>query len=131
MVCIALALFISCDEKKAEDDIKKAFTKITDKAVDVVDAVDKVTPKPTLTKPLLSTTRIRKEEPITFPKVAKHTYILKNPASFLTLSDVEGDTTKKQVSSTEVASGVIIVRHVWTVIVSKADPIGLSFVCSE
>ncbi len=46
ILIIALALFISCDEKKAEDDIKKAFTKITDKAGDVIDAVDKTTPKP-------------------------------------------------------------------------------------
>ncbi len=46
ILIIALALFISCNEQKARDDIKKAFTKITDKAVDVVDAVDKVTPKP-------------------------------------------------------------------------------------
>ncbi len=47
ILIIAVTLFISCNEQKAEDDIKKAFTKITDKAVDVVDAVDKVTPKPT------------------------------------------------------------------------------------
>ncbi len=46
ILLITLALFISCDEKKAEDDIKKAFTKITDEAADVVDAVDKITPKP-------------------------------------------------------------------------------------
>ncbi len=46
IVCIFLVLFISCDEKKAEDDITKAITKITDKAGDVIDAVDKTTPKP-------------------------------------------------------------------------------------
>ncbi len=102
IVCIALALFISCDDKKAKDDITKAIEKIGDKAVDVV---DKATP--TLTKPALSAVRIRKEEPITFPKVARHTYALKVPDNFLTLSDVDKNT--GQVRSTEVAIGVVVV----------------------
>ncbi len=101
VLCIALALFLSCEEKKVKDDITKAIKKIGDKAV------DKIKPKPT--KPVLSATRIRKEEPITFPKVAKHTYTLKDPANFLTLSDVKGDTTKKQVSSTVIALDVIVI----------------------
>ncbi len=215
ILIIAVALFISCDEQKAEDDIKKAFTKITDEAADVV---DKATPKPkgsgtltntegeeaggeevegeteegtpppaltkpavdsyrvrvgqvatfpkveghsyelkqaisgvtletsdankgrvtatqaasgvivvatkdgnsidsepiefvdvTLTKPVLSSYRVRTGVPITFPKVLGHTYTLKNATSNVTLSDVVGDTTKKQISSTEAVSNVIIV----------------------
>ncbi len=46
ILIITLALFISCDEKKAKDDITKAIEKMGDKAVDAMDAVDKVTPKP-------------------------------------------------------------------------------------
>ncbi len=95
IVCIVLVLFISCDDKKAKDDITKAIEKIGDKAT------------PTLTKPALSAVRIRKEEPITFPKVARHTYALKVPANFLTL-DVSDENTG-QVRSTEVAIGVIVV----------------------
>ncbi len=102
ILIIALALFISCDEKKAEDDIKKAITKITDKAVDVVD-------KATLTKPVLSTQRARTGVPITFPKVPGYSYKLKQAVSGVTLSDVAGEPTKKQVNSIKVVSGIIVV----------------------
>ncbi len=123
---ITLALFISCDEKKVEDDIKKAFTKITDKAGDVV---DKATPKPQgsgtltntggedaggdtpppLTKPAVNKIYAKVGEVITFPKVAGYSYALKETTSDVTLSDVMSDTTKKQVSSTVAKSGIIIV----------------------
>ncbi len=121
ILIIAVALFISCNEQKAEDDIKKAFTKITDKAVDVVDAVDKVTPKPTnaggdtppppaptLTKPVLSSYRVRTGQVATFPKVEGHTYRLKDP----TISGVSLEVSDKntgRVTSTQAASGVVVV----------------------
>ncbi len=113
ILLIALTLFISCDENKAKDEIKKAL----DKTVDEADKPAKPT-KPqntpqgsgaTLTKPVLSAQRVRMGVPITFPKVKRYKYTLKKPANFLTLSDVEGDTTKKQVSSTKVITGIIVV----------------------
>ncbi len=135
ILIIAVALFISCDEKKAEDDIKKAFTKITDKAVDVVDAVDKVTPKPqgsgTLTNtedeeaegetesetidtplpvlinPALSSERAHWNTKIIFPKMPKHTYTLKEEKTGVTLS--EGISNTMQVTATQSAQNVIIV----------------------
>ncbi len=153
ILIIAVTLFISCNEQKAEDDIKKAFTKITDKAVDVVDAVDKVTPKPTnegakaqgsntptntegeadsnpqgsgaptnteskdaggdtppaptLTKPVLSSELAPWNTPITFPKVAEHTYTLKEAKTGVTLSETTGN--RMQVTATQSAQNVIIV----------------------
>ncbi len=129
LLIIALALFISCDEKKAEDDIKKAFTKITDKAGDVVDAVDKATPKPQgsgtltntkgedaggdtpppppLTKPALSSYRVRTGQVATFTKVLGHTYELKEEKTGVALTEATGN--RMQVTATQAASGVIIV----------------------
>ncbi len=134
LLCIAVALFISCDEKKAEDDIKKAFTKITDEAADVVDAVDKITPKPkgsgtltntkgeeaegegveetedtpppALTKPAVSSYRVKVGEVIRFPKEEGHTYRLKQAVNGVSL-DVSIEV--GQVTATEAASGVVIV----------------------
>ncbi len=196
ILIIAVSLFISCDEQKAEDDIKKALDK----------TVDKTTPKPAITKPVVSATRVRvgtaatfskvkgysyklkkvingvrlevsdentgqvsstqaasgvvivatfdgnteESEPIefvdvalikpvlssktvrveyavTFTKVAGYTYTLKNATSGVTLSDVEGDTTKKQVSSTEAARGVIIVATLDGNSI-ESDPIEFIFV---
>ncbi len=105
MLIIAVALFISCDEKKAEDDIKKAFTKITDKASDVVDAVDKATPK--LTKPVFSQASANWDTPITFPKVAGYTYGLKGKKTGISLSETTGN--RMLVTATQSAQGVIIV----------------------
>ncbi len=153
IVCIALALFVSCDEKKAKDEI----TKVLDKTVDVGDkatpkpantqgntqggntptntegeadsssqgsgtptntegeeaggdtAEDTPLPPPTTTKFVVSSYRVITGQVATFTKVAGYTYALKTPTSGVTLSDVEGDTTKKQVSSTEAASGVVII----------------------
>ncbi len=62
-----------------------------------------------LTKPVLSAYRVRAGTLITFPKVAGHTYALKPATSSVTLSDVEGDSMKKQVSSTKAISGVVVV----------------------
>ncbi len=136
ILIIAVTLFISCNEQKAEDDIKKAFTNITDKAVDVVDAVDKVTPKPqgsgtltntegeeagsedaggdtppppapTLTKPVLSSERAAWGTVITFSKAAKHTYALKEAKTGVTLSEATSNT--MQVTATQSAQNVIIV----------------------
>ncbi len=138
IMLIAVTLFISCNEQKARDDITEAIEKIRDKAVDVVDAVDKVTPKPqgsgtltntenedagsedaggdtpppptpTLTKPVVSATSVRVGQAVTFSKVEGHTYTLKQAVSGVTLSDVAGDTTKKQVSSTQAATDVVVV----------------------
>ncbi len=133
-----MALFISCDDKKAKDEIKKAIDKVAKedekgtskkgntqgstqtktKTIQVVQGKVQITegeeaggdtPPPTLTKPVLSAQRIRKETPITFTKVTGHTYTLKNATSDVTISDVMGDVTKKQVSSTVVLSGIIVV----------------------
>ncbi len=91
IIFIALAIaLLGCDEKKA-----------------TVAETDKNTTK--LTKPVLSTYRVRKEIPITFTKVAGHSYALKTATSGVTLGDVVGDTTKKQVSSTVVVSGIVVV----------------------
>ncbi len=84
IIFIALAIaLLGCDEKVAE--------------------ADNNTAKPT--KPVLSAYRVRKETPITFTKVAGHTYTLKHASgldiSSVTLSDVESDTTKKKVISTK------------------------------
>ncbi len=127
-------MFISCDEKKAKDEITKAIdetvaeadkgtspVKPQGKTIQVVQGKVQITEGDAestpggepetivLTKPILSAYRVRKETPITFPKVARHTYSLKNATSDVTISDVKGDTTKKQVSSTVIALGVIVV----------------------
>ncbi len=108
ILIIVLALFISCDEKKAEDDIKKAFTKITDKAADVVDAVDKAKPKPqVLTKPALSSYRVRTGQVATFPKVLGHSYELKQAVNGVSLEVSDANTGR--VTATQAASGVIVV----------------------
>ncbi len=127
ILIIALALFISCDEKKAEDDIKKAFTKITDEAADVVDAVDKITPKPKgsgtltnaegeeaggdtpppLTKPVLSSYRVRTGQAATFSKVLGHSYELKQAVNGVSLEVSDKNTGR--VRSTQAASGVVVV----------------------
>ncbi len=143
ILCIAVTLFISCDEQKAkaEDDITKAITKITDKAADVVDAVDKTTPKPqgsgtptntrgedaggeevegetetetaedtpppVLIKPVVSTQRARVGTAVIFSKVEGHSYELKEQKTGVTLS--EGTSNTMQVTATQAVSGVIIV----------------------
>ncbi len=124
ILIIALALFVSCDEKKAEDDITKAITKITDEAGDVV---DKATPKPQgsgtltntggkdaggdtpppLTKPVFSQASAHWDTPITFPKVAGYTYRLKEEKTGVTLSEATGN--KMAVTATQSAQNVIIV----------------------
>ncbi len=127
LLIIALALFISCDEKKAEDDIKKAFTKITDEEADVVDAVDKITPKPKgsgtltntegeeaggdtpppLTKPAVDSYRVRVGQVATFPKVLGHTYILKETKTGVALRETEDN--RMYVTTTQAATGVVVV----------------------
>ncbi len=110
ILCIAVALFISCNEQKAEDDITDVIKKIGDKAVDAVDAVDKVTPKPpapTLTKPVLSSESAAWGTVITFPKAARHTYALKEAKTGVTLSEATSNT--MQVTATQSAQNVIIV----------------------
>ncbi len=118
---ITVALFISCDEQKAKDDITKAFTKIADEAVA---EVDKATPKPattqgsvqgstgdtpapTLTKPVLSNERAPWGTVITFPKAARHTYALKEAKTRVALSETEDN--RMQVTATQSAQNVIIV----------------------
>ncbi len=63
---------------------------------------------PPLTKPVFTSAVANTRIPITFPNIAGHSYALKH-ASGLDISDVVGDPTKKQVRSTEVISGVIVV----------------------
>ncbi len=98
ILIIALALFISCDEKKAKDEITKALDK-------AVDAVDKTTPK--LTKPVLNATRVRVGTAATFPKVAGYTYTLKEKKRGVRIS--EGTSNTMQVTATQAASGVVVV----------------------
>ncbi len=115
LITFALLLF-SCEEKKTKD------------AKTVVDQTKK-TP-PALTKPVLSAQRVRKETPITFPKVEGYTYALKPVTSGVTLSDVEGDTTKKQVRSTVVVSGVIVVATKGSDTI-ESDPIDFLFYVAD
>ncbi len=97
ILLITLALFISCDENKAKDEIKKALDK----------TVDKATPKPAVTKPVLSATRVRVGQVATFPKVLGHTYELKEEKTGVTLTEASGN--KMQITATQAASNVIIV----------------------
>ncbi len=97
ILIIAVTLFISCNEQKAEDDIKKALDK----------TVDKTTPKPAVTKPVLSATRVRVGQVATFPKELDHTYALKEAKTGVTLSEGTGNT--MEVTATQTASNVIIV----------------------
>ncbi len=94
---------------------------------EAVDVVDKATPKPQSNPqgssapgespppPLeavrfaVSSYRVRVGQAATFTKLTGYTYALKTPTRGVTLSDVEGDATKKQVGSTEAVSGVIVV----------------------
>ncbi len=138
IMIISLALFISCNEQKAMDDIKKAFTEITDEAADVVDKATpkpqgsgtptnaegeevggkeaggetesettEDTPPPALTKPVFSQTSAPWDTPITFPKVAEHTYRLKEEKTGIALSEAASDT--MQLTATQPAQNVIIV----------------------
>ncbi len=97
ILIIAVALFISCDEQKAKDEIKKALDK----------TVDKTTPKPAVTKPVLSATRVRVGTAATFSKVKGYSYKLKKVINGVSL-EVSNEKTG-QVSSTQAASGVVIV----------------------
>ncbi len=97
ILIIAVALFISCDEKKAEDEITKALDK----------TVDKTTPKPAVTKPVVSATRVRVGTAATFPKVKGYSYKLKKVINGVSLEVSDENT--GQVSSTQAASGVVIV----------------------
>ncbi len=97
ILLISLALFISCDEQKAKDEITKALDK----------TVDKTTPAPTLTKPVLSATRVRVGTAATFPKVAGYKYVLENASNNVKL-DVS-DKNTGQVTSTVAESGIVVV----------------------
>ncbi len=110
ILIIAVTLFISCDEKKAEDDIKKAL----DKAVDVVD-------KATLTKPVFSEVSAPWDTVITFPKEPEHTYALKEAKTGVALTETtSGDT--MEVAATQSAQNVIIVATV-DGLTEESDPI--------
>ncbi len=115
ILCIALAIaLLGCDEKKAKDAIiKKAIDKTVAEAdkntANTQGNTEGKTPTIKPTKPVLSAYRVRVGTSITFPKVAGHTYALKPATSSVTLSDVEGDSMKKQVSSTKAISGVVVV----------------------
>ncbi len=98
IVCIALALFVSCDEKKAKDEIKKALDK-------TVEEKDKATPK--LNKPAINSQRARVGTAVTFPKVEGYSYELKQAVNGVTLNVSDKNT--GEVRATEAASGIIIV----------------------
>ncbi len=98
ILLITVTLFISCDEKKAKDEIKKALDK-------TIEEKDKATPK--LTKPAFSQPSANWDTPITFPKVAEHTYRLKEKKTGVALSEATGN--KMAVTATQSAQNVIIV----------------------
>ncbi len=125
ILIISLVLFISCDEKKAEDDITKAIEKIEDKAEDVA---DKATPKKqgsgTLTniarKPALSGKLVPWSEPILFPKIPDHTYTLKEKKTGVAITEYSSET--MQLTATQSAQNVIIVATLDGK-TSESDPI--------
>ncbi len=90
-ITLTIAL-LGCDEIKKVFDNAKTYSE-----------------KATLTKPAVSSYRVSVGTVVTFPKVPGYTYALKKATSGVTLSNVPGKPTKKQVSSTKVASGVVIV----------------------
>ncbi len=127
ILIIAVALFISCNEEKARDDITEVIEKIGDKAVDKVtpkqqggntptnieskDAGSEDagggTPAPTLTKPVLTDESAPWSEPILFPKVEGHTYTLKEAKTGVGITEYSSNT--MQVTATQSAQNVIIV----------------------
>ncbi len=107
ILLIVLALFISCDEKKAKDEITKALD-------ETVEETDKATPKPKgsgtvtkLTKPAPNRERVPWDEAIAFPKVPGYTYRLKEEKTGVTLREVEINGI--EVTATQSAQNVIIV----------------------
>ncbi len=136
IMIILLALFISCDDKKAKDDITKAITEITDETENVADNTTpkpkgsgtpintkgeeaegeteseetEDTPPPALTKPVFFPGEsVSWGVPITFPKVAGYTYELKEEKTGVTLS--EGASNTMEVTATQSAQNVIIVAR--------------------
>ncbi len=130
ILIILLALFISCDEKKAKDEITKAITEITDETENVADNTTpkpqgsgtltntkgeeaggetetEDTPPPALTKPALSDKRAPWNTPIAFPKVPGYTYELKEEKTGVTLRKVEINAI--EITATQSAQNVIIV----------------------
>ncbi len=122
IIALAIAL-LGCDDKKAKDEIKKALDEVVTeednadskqgntqgKPVQVAedDTAGDDTPAPTLTKPVLSTYRLRAGQAATFPKVEGHTYTLKEAINGVTLNVSDENT--GQVTSTVAATGVVIV----------------------
>ncbi len=128
IMIISLALFFSCDEKKAKDEIKKALDKTveeTDKATpkpkgsgtltntkgeeagdEGVEEPGK-TPPPVLIKPVLSDKRAPWSEPILFPKVPGYTYGLKGKKTGVAITEYSSET--MQVTATQSAQNVIII----------------------
>ncbi len=116
ILCIALTIaLLGCDKKKAKDETKKAFDEVVTeedgKRTSTKGSTQSKTKTIKPTKSALSAYRVRKETPIKFTKVAGYTYALKSVISGVSLGDVVGDSTKKQVSSTKVISGVVVVAR--------------------
>ncbi len=82
ILLITLALFISCDEKKAKDEITKAIEKSESETQNVA---DKTTPK-ALIKPIPSSKRVAWNTSIAFPKVPGYSYELKEKKTGVTIS---------------------------------------------
>ncbi len=112
ILLISLALFLSCDEKKAKDEITKAIEKSENETENVA---DKTTPKPkgsgTLMniarKPALSGKLVPWSEPILFPKIPEHTYTLKEKKTGVAITEYSSET--MQVTATQSAQNVIII----------------------
>ncbi len=161
ILLIAVALFISCDEKKAKDEITKAIEKSENETQNVADnktpkpkgsgtltntkgeagskpegsgtptntgsedaggeegeeaegetesEEPEKTPPPPLTKPDLSSERAPWDILIVFPKVAGHTYKLKEAVRGVSLTVL--DETTMQITATQSVQNVIIVATV-------------------
>ncbi len=127
ILLITLALFFSCDEKKATNEIKKALDKTVEekdkttkpanpqgsgtptntKGEDAGDEEADDIPPQVLIKPALSDKLAPWSEPILFQKVAGHTYKLKEEKTGVAITEYSSET--MQVTATQSAQNVIIV----------------------
>ncbi len=109
-----MALFISCDEKKAKAELKKA---LNEAATETVVEANKGGTKSTLTKPAFSDKSVPWDTDIIFRKTAGYTYALrKTVPPRITLSGVTAKEAKNpasnpamKITATHAAQNVIVV----------------------
>ncbi len=104
ILLISLALFISCDEQKAKDDITKAIEKSENETQNVA---DNETPPPALIKPVPTSKRVAWNESIAFPKELGYSYALKEKKTGVAISKTAINAIL--VTATQSAQNVIIV----------------------